>query len=497
MGRSVQSILRQPTFGQKKNRRRFTPKFINNNKNTHNHDKNKNSDRRITWNEEVEELVILDCSSEEYNECNSISTPQHDQFATIIDQESVKENIDPLHDEQSSLTSQSFRSNIPDPYDQPSLENTWFGTKSTLGGMKKTNKLASFESQPSSLSAKTEADSLEAGPVTFNFNSLDDSNLTIIDSSNSVYTPRSSIHALDDSLVEILDAPMSLASNFTPSPTPAVSFTASEITPKMKPSSLTERIQEDMQQRIISNHVKEQEKKNNSPNMVHENTFVVGGNKRNNNHVKINVRTYQKEPSSTKMNKISSSSFTPNNIIDSEASATSEKVDLFQLRESVANELDPEDFSIGTRSTVSTWKNANDSSFGPTNDCAAFGSAKDCMFPSMNSGSSTTSSNNSNDCGTIDLAKGFQATLSNFINAAVTDMKEGLSTLKGKWEENVPKFSENGENPFLLNSFELDAMMDILKVEMDHISPSVDNMKPFNGDCGAEMPSTNFRASCS
>lgn len=69
---------------------------------------------------------------------------------------------------------------------------------------------------------------------------------------------------------------------------------------------------------------------------------------------------------------------------------------------------------------------------------------------------------------TVDLARGFQASLSKYITAAVKDMKEGLAIVGQNWDEldkpNVPR--KENKNFFSLEAFEIDAMMGILKSEM-------------------------------
>mmetsp|Transcript_13176 Transcript_13176/g.19757 ORF Transcript_13176/g.19757 Transcript_13176/m.19757 type:complete len:693 (+) Transcript_13176:142-2220(+) len=109
--------------------------------------------------------------------------------------------------------------------------------------------------------------------------------------------------------------------------------------------------------------------------------------------------------------------------------------------------------------------------------------------PGDDDGDSLTSNGNSLDTGswaslptidhqdecdigrTVDLARGFQASLSNYINAAVDDMKEGLQVIGKQWDELeiVPKGTE-AKNFFFLDTSELDAMMGILKTEMDTFS---------------------------
>jgi curved DNA-binding protein CbpA len=109
--------------------------------------------------------------------------------------------------------------------------------------------------------------------------------------------------------------------------------------------------------------------------------------------------------------------------------------------------------------------------------------------PGDDDGDSLTSNGNSLDTGswgslptidhqdecdfgrTIDLARGFQASLSNYINAAVEDMKEGLQVIGKQWDELeiVPSGTE-AKNFFFLDTSELDAMMGILRTEMDTFS---------------------------
>lgn len=109
--------------------------------------------------------------------------------------------------------------------------------------------------------------------------------------------------------------------------------------------------------------------------------------------------------------------------------------------------------------------------------------------PGDDDGDSLTSNGNSLDTGswaslptidhqdecdigrTVDFARGFQASLSNYINAAVEDMKEGLQVLGKQWDdlEIVPTGTE-AKNFFFLDTSELDAMMGILKTEMETFS---------------------------
>jgi curved DNA-binding protein CbpA len=78
-----------------------------------------------------------------------------------------------------------------------------------------------------------------------------------------------------------------------------------------------------------------------------------------------------------------------------------------------------------------------------------------------------------NDCNgighTVDIARGFQATLSKYITAAVEDMKEGLAIVGQNWDDldkpDAPR--KDNKNFFTLEAFELDAMMGILKTEMN------------------------------
>ena len=92
-----------------------------------------------------------------------------------------------------------------------------------------------------------------------------------------------------------------------------------------------------------------------------------------------------------------------------------------------------------------------------------------------------TESQQHDHCGisqTVDLALGFKATLSNYINSAVSDMKEGLQIVGEdcpKWEDmnfgSKTKTDNNQKkNFFFLDQSELDAMMSILKEEMYNLA---------------------------
>jgi hypothetical protein len=82
----------------------------------------------------------------------------------------------------------------------------------------------------------------------------------------------------------------------------------------------------------------------------------------------------------------------------------------------------------------------------------------------------------SNDCNgighTVDIARGFQATLSKYITAAVEDMKEGLAIVGQNFDDldkpDAPR--KENKNFFTIEGFELDAMMGILKTEMDRFN---------------------------
>ena len=432
---SLPSILKEPTFGKKKKKKRHSK--------SHQHQYGYGTERKITWNEEVEELVIMECSRDDN------STVDMEQQYTSF--ESRKENIEPLDNE--------YKPNIPDPYSNSSIKDNWFRSsneddddepelppyekgKSKRKTKKKDRMKLSIDNfrrnDKNPLASKADADSLEPGPVSFNFHSLDDSTVTFVDSSQQ---QRIQLNALDDSLVEILDTHTPIKSSMGDS-----SHKQRQIMPNSK----------------------------DSPGLVGSNTYVVEGNQ--NNNVKINVRTYQKDT-------IPKQAF--------QSVSDSDVVDLFQKhREATSYELDPEDISIDTRSTKDTqgsynWKpftssSSRGNSCSPTNaDCSVFGSTKECMFRET-------------DCGAVDVGKGFQATLSNYINAVVTDMKEGLNNIGKKWEENKAKMSE-GENPFFLNSFELDAMMDILKIEMNNLSPAVDDIKSFSAPkCGPQLQGNKY-----
>ena len=102
------------------------------------------------------------------------------------------------------------------------------------------------------------------------------------------------------------------------------------------------------------------------------------------------------------------------------------------------------------------------------------------MSGSLTSWESSPTIEQHNDCDigrTVDLAKGFQASLSNYINAAVEDMKEGLQMMGKQWDElEIGGTASENKNFFFLETGELDAMMGILKKEMDTLAT------PFNRD---------------
>ncbi len=456
MGRSINSksslpsILRSPTIGKKK-RKNLRLRSLNRNESN----RSSSSERRITWNEEVEELVILECSRDQSDESiQNCDLPTRDS----CQHDSRKENIDP------------FESNVRDPYQNQTMEDDWFAQRSALH------------------SRKTQE---HQDPQSFNFMSLQDSRLTFVESSSSRQGEFTN-NGADDSLIDILDAPNGV----------------SQVQDSKQPNSWSEKVGMEMKERREARYsplrvseemraeMKEWQVPRTSPirgmetkpghNIVEEETFRVGG-RGNKNNVKINVRSYQKDNNVSHPSQVTSSNITQKSTNLSDSSP----VDLFEKYKQAQHELDVDEFSIDTKSTKDTydsynWKSQGQStegsSFADHNDCAVWGQSNDCaLFGQQNNcngfhrspdcSSSRDCIGVTNDCGSIDLAKGFQATLSNYINAAVSDMKEGLMNLGKKWEENVPKMSENGENPFMLNSFELDAMMDILKVEMNTISP--------------------------
>ena len=404
---SLPSILREPKFGKRFRRKnqRSTNKSISS---------FNSSDRRIRWNEEVEELVILECSRDQSYDSSPHGNPSQEPCTKDF----PKENVDPL-------------SNVSDPYQNQSIEDDW---------LKQNNTGSSSNNVQDSTS--------------FNFQSLQDSRLTFVEAHESAGRIKGS---LDDSLIAILDAP-----------NPASQVPQSTQSSRPWPKTATT---EPEQESLKPGH-----------RVVADDTYHVGrGNK---NNVKINVRSFQKEKRG------SSSTLQESSTNVQETFKAVEDKDLFHRYKEAQCEIDVDDYSIDTKSTKDTYDSNNwrsqgqstDCSFSQHNDCAIFGQSNDCSpFGRSNDCSSFSKSNEcrTNDCGSIDLAKGFQATLSNYINAAVSDMKEGLVSLGKKLEENVPKMSENGDNPFTLNSFELDAMMNILKVEMSTIPPHM-NMKGRN-----------------
>lgn len=456
---SLPSILREPTFGKKKKKKNQRSKALI---------KNEINDRRIRWNEEVEELVILECSRDQSSSDNLDLPTSQDSHSKDYE----KENEDP------------FGCSFADPYENHTIEDDWFGQSSTSGSRR----------NGTNSSTRSTATIQQKDPQSFNFQSLQDSRLTFLETQPS--SSSSSLQggdtnnkdSLDDSLIAILDAP-NPSPNLIPSPQ-----VQNQRRPPTSLNSWTNKVGAEMRGRHLSRQrrspspvsraVSRVEKENTKPghHVVADETYHIGNGNKNN--VKVNVKSFQKDkllppiyqgPTSTKTTTVTTTK------VQSATNVTTESKDLFDKYKEAQHEIDVDDFSIDTRSTKDTYDSYNwrsqgqstDCSFAHQNDCAVFGQSRNCSpIEKSNDCMGAT-----NDCGSIDLAKGFQASLSNYINAAVSDMKEGLMSLGKKWEDNVPKMSENGENPFQINSFELDAMMDILKVEMSTISPVV------NGNC--------------
>lgn len=95
---------------------------------------------------------------------------------------------------------------------------------------------------------------------------------------------------------------------------------------------------------------------------------------------------------------------------------------------------------------------------------------------------------------TVDLAKGFQMTLSNYINSAVDDMKEGLQLMGKQWGEltSAGPSGADSRNFFFLETSELDAMMGLLQKEIETLptpSSNVDTCSPVNACKSVRPPS--------
>jgi curved DNA-binding protein CbpA len=435
------SILKEPTFGTSMDSRSL---FTNRGRNKLS--QYSNNERKIKWNEEVEELVILDSS----RECDLTN---YDSFHSSVDGANDDFGLRGRKDYQSQ--------NIPDPYASSTLQDDWFKTEShkdiqwpnkSIGQDFKVGP-SSSKKQNKQRNVNFNRSDMQTTSLSYSFQSLDDSQVTWTETPDySLEDKKTSINISpdDDSLVAILD-----------DPTPSQLHDQTKTTPRWVA------IQEKENRRKWANNTGTgikcpgpqtatnniQQATSDQQNIVSDNTYVVDEGK----NVTINFRSYRKEPKTSKSKSLNT---------------VAEVVDLFPKKNQTNVHglgLDVEDMSLQSKETFdSSWKsfgNTNETSFVKTNDCAVFGRSNDCVFQT-------------NNLFSIDMTKGFQATLSNYINAAMSDMKEGLSTLGKKWEENI------GENPFLINSFELDSMMNILKGEMNTLSPTVNNMKSF-AECGA------------
>jgi hypothetical protein len=80
---------------------------------------------------------------------------------------------------------------------------------------------------------------------------------------------------------------------------------------------------------------------------------------------------------------------------------------------------------------------------------------------------------------TLNVAIGFQSSLSNYISGAVAEMKDNMTKLGKKWEElDLLQMGEGkDENSFFIQASELDAMMGMLRAEIEPPSsaPSCDS----------------------
>ncbi len=413
---SLPSILKQTTFGITEDSRSksFSHNFRDN------LSQFSNNERKIKWNEEVEELVILDSSRES-------GFTNYESFHSSVD--SSNDDFDPRGQKN------NCGQNIPDPYAISTLRDDWFQKQSNndIQWPKKTvDQDVKVEPQSPKKHHKqrnTDFHRSNRPPKSrsYNFQSLhlpksDDKSKSI------------NIAADDDSLIAILDDP-------TPSKQAKDQI-------KTTPRWLAIQEKEKRRPRINSTTTDNDRLGSQTPtyniqqpttaqhNILSDNTYVVD----EGNNVIINVRSYRKQPKSQ--------------------NTVAEVVDLFPHKNQTnfrGLELDVGEMSVQSKETFdSSWKsygNTNDTSFVKTNDCSVFGRSKDCV-------------SSFSDSFSIDLTKGFQATLSNYINAAMSDMKEGFNNLGKNFEE----------NPVLIRSFEIDSMMNILKAEMNTLSFSNSNM---------------------
>jgi len=486
------SILRESKYGKKKKKRLFKSSSSSssvssastcdqsNNSNLSTGSNNNTylrQNRKLTWNEEVEELVIMECSREEDDEeeddegCKAVPSPScitdpYDPFSSFDD--SVKENIEPDDETNHFGFDQTHSQHMQDPYTSSFPKDNWFGTNhdtteittspSSSSSLQQSryeqenNQNEIFLGRTATTTKKTQIDSLHI-PQNSRSSSSSPSSSTLAHKTMPIQSPKTTTSNLDDSLLEILDEHKPRQSNDNQ---------------RRKQHSWANKVGVEFKEKQIATLQKSAAAAaTTTPRSYQndkENTIVTHGDK---TRVKINVRTCPRDTPR------SSSPQTAVDLFQSQSHHHQQQEEI-QLHFTVLEETtdhqyeDVDEFSVDTRSTKDTFESSSWKAFPHSNDCGTFPSSSDC---------GTFTSNN--DFATFDFAKGFQVSLSNYINAAVTEMKQGWDSLGKKWEENKPN-----ENPLLLQSFEIDAMMDILKTEMNTLSPA-NNASPFNADCGA------------
>lgn len=364
---SLPSILKKSKFG--KNTHKNMPSTLS---------AARTPNRKITWNEDVEEFVILERSRE-----------------TSDDKQ--QENVD------ARGTDIEDNNNISDPYTNEAYKDDWFfGTDVHFDSTSKSKN----DKQLHAVTLGTDPDREEPGQISFfNFKSLNDSSMAVFDSS----TP---LEAYNDRVYS----------------KPKIQINSTSWTDNVvKQMQATQFVKKAADDNAVNELNPKQSPRRSRPNVLCDETGVK-------NNVRIGHETVDAAEDMS--------------IYSKETYVTRETYDTKETYDSSWK-------SYNTRETY----DSSCKSYGF--ECLRIDQAKDYIM--MN-----------RECFSIDITKGFQATLSNYINAAVSDMKEGLFTLGDMLERR--KSSERaddkkkGENPLLIQSFEIDAMMDILKTEMENVT---------------------------
>ncbi len=364
---NITSILRRPTATAKERRRAGMRRAS---KQTLRHD------RKISWNEEVEELVITE-------------TMPH---------------YDPLVDDPKENHVYGQYHGLLDPYGE-SAEN-WFGTvdnenSNSEGGMTRRER---YQDSRPWLTSRSADPGMRDHPNVHNFNSLNSQTVTTSMEEHSSSGVVFEGYNPNDSLMVILDGPLSPERNTNKKGPPGAPG---------KGDSWTGFPDDELESKPTHGSW------NNGPN-------EGGDSSLNHGNVKVNVNVMPMETRAPVLPR------NPDMDQDDGGSFTSQ--------------------SYSMQSTVS-WNSVP--TVEPHDDC---------------------------DIGrTVDLARGFQATLSNYINSAVEDMKEGLQLMGKQWDEIATPSTANAnasasgssrdkKNFFFLETQELDAMMGILSTEMQSLT---------------------------